>query len=90
MTYTTELIGQEVLHGSPGYENPETIEKIVITKDAVEIEFASGFFTLMTPNEFEFLLDNEELDYNEKTHGGMSTMLIGYAAILRNTDTISV
>jgi len=73
MTYTTEMIGREVLHGS---QNPEMIEKIIIMKDAVEIEFASEAFTRMTPNEFEFLLDNEELNYNEKTHGGMSTITL--------------
>ena len=71
----TEIVGKKVMHGSPGYENQETIKQITITKDTVEIEFESGAFTAMSAAEFEFLLDSEELSYFEKTHGGMSSII---------------
>jgi hypothetical protein len=67
----TEIVGKKVMHGSPDYENQETIKQITINKDTVEIEFESGAFTTMSAAEFEFLLDYEELSYFEKTHGGM-------------------
>ena len=71
----TEIVGKKVMHGSPGYENQETIKQITITKDTVEIEFESGAFATMSAAEFEFLLDYEELSYFEKTHGGMSRII---------------
>jgi hypothetical protein len=71
----TEIVGKKVMHGSPGYENQETIKQITLTKDTVEIEFESSAFSSMSAAEFEFLLDTEELSYNEKHHGGMSNII---------------
>ena len=71
----TEIVGKKAMHGSPGYENQETIKQITITKDTVEIVFESDAFTTMSYAEFEFLLDYEELSYNEKHHGGMSNII---------------
>lgn len=68
----TEIVGKKVMHGSPGYENQEIIKQITITEDTVEIVFESDAFATMSAAEFEFLLDCEELSYNEKHHGGMS------------------
>jgi hypothetical protein len=72
---TTDIIGKRVMHGSPGYENQETIKQITITKDAVEIVFESNAFTTMSAAEFEFLLDYEELSYIDNGHGGMSNII---------------
>jgi hypothetical protein len=71
----TEIVGKKVMHGSPDYENQEIIKQITITKDAVEIVFESDAFVTMSPGEFEFLLDYEELSYSEKHHGGMSHII---------------
>jgi hypothetical protein len=54
------LIGLEALTGSPGYEEPETIMTIretdVYGKDGIRIriEFDSGSFTNMDPEDFSF------------------------------------
>jgi hypothetical protein len=71
----TEIVGKKVMHGSPGYENQETIKQITITKEAVEIVFESAAFTTMSAAEFEFLLDCEELSYIDNGHGGMSNII---------------
>ena len=73
----TEIVGKKVMHGSPGYENQETIKQITITMDTVEIEFESQAYTQMEPEEFEYMLRyaRRELNYKEKTHGGMSRII---------------
>jgi hypothetical protein len=71
----TDIIGKKVMHGSPGLMVEEIISKVVFLKDVVEIEFESQAYTQMEPEEFEFLLDSEELSYFEKTHGGMSRII---------------
>ena len=73
----TEIVGKKVMHGSPGYENQEIIKQITITKDTVEIEFESQAYTQMVPEEFEYMLRyvRRELNYKEKTHGGMSRII---------------
>jgi hypothetical protein len=68
----TDIIGKKVMHGSPGYDVPEIISEVIFTKDTVEIEFVTGCFTTMEPEEFEHFLRYEELSYKEKRHGGMS------------------
>jgi len=71
----TEIVGKKVMHGSPVYENEETIKQIMITKDAVEIEFESGAFATMSPGEFDYLIRFKELLYSEMHHGGMSHII---------------
>ena len=76
MTITiTDIIGKIVMHGSPGYMNQETITKVVFVKHNVEMEFESGAFTTMGPDEFEYFLRYEELNYHEASHGGMSSIV---------------
>jgi len=69
---TTDIIGKDVMHGSPGYENQETIKQITITKESAEIEFESGAFATMSPGEFDYLIRYKDLLYIEMHHGGMS------------------
>jgi hypothetical protein len=71
----TESIGKDVMHGSPGHMNKETIRQIAFLKESVEIEFESGAFTTMAPAEFEHFIRYKELSYNEKHHGGMSEIV---------------
>jgi hypothetical protein len=71
----TDIIGKKVMHGSPGFMVEEIISKVVFFKDVVEIEFESQAFTQMEPEEFEYMLRYEELNYKEKTHGGMSHII---------------
>ena len=72
---TTDIIGKDVMHGSFGYENKETIKKAIFTTDTVEIVFESDAFSTMEPEEFEHFLRYEELSYKEKHHGGMSRII---------------
>ena len=72
----SNIIGSKVTHGSPGYPVGEVISDVILLKDEVEIEFESGCFTRMTHEEFDRFLAEEELHYKEKTHGGLSTMVL--------------
>lgn len=69
------IIGKKVMHGSPGYMVEETISKVKILKNVVEIEFESQAYTQMEPDEFEHMIRYEELIYDEKTHGGNSSII---------------
>jgi hypothetical protein len=71
----TDIIGKKVMHGSPGLMVEEIISKVVFLKDVVEIEFESQAYTQMEPEEFEYMLRYEELNYDEKTHWGMSSII---------------
>ena len=73
----TDIIGKKVMHGSPGLMVEEIISKVVFLKDLVEIEFESQAYTQMAPAEFEYMLRyaGRELNYKEKTHGGMSRII---------------
>jgi hypothetical protein len=71
----TDIIGKKVMHGSPCFMVEEIISKVVFLKDVVEIEFESQVYTQMEPEEFEYMLRYEELNYREKTHGGMSSII---------------
>ena len=73
----TDIIGKKIMHGSPGLEVEEIISKVVFLKDVVEIEFESQAYTQMEPEEFEYMLRyvRRELNYKEKTHGGMSRII---------------
>ena len=68
----TNVVGKKVMHGSPGYENEETISMVTILEQSVTIEFKSGCYSTMTCDEFEHLVQDEEVDYREKHHGGIS------------------
>lgn len=70
----TDIIGTKIMHGSPGYMNEETITKVKILQEHVEIEFYSQCFTQMTHEEFERMLLDKELSYTE-THGGLSEII---------------
>jgi hypothetical protein len=78
MTDTTalpNLIGTRINHGSPGYMNEETVATVEFLSDRVEIEFESGCFTQMKPEEFEYMMQYQELFYNEMTHNGLSQIV---------------
>ena len=71
----TDFIGTKIKHGSPGYMNEETVATVEFLSDRVEIEFESGCFTQMKPEEFEFMMQYQELFYNEMTHNGLSQIV---------------
>lgn len=67
------LIGTKIRHGSPGYENEETISQIYAEKerpDKVTIEFESGFFTRMTLSEYGAFIKNGCVKYTQKFPDG--------------------
>ena len=67
------LIGTKIRHGSPGYENEETISQIYAEKerpDSVTIEFESGFFTRMTLAEYGEFIKNGCVQYTQKFPDG--------------------
>ena len=73
------LIGTKVLHGSPGYENEETIAKVCIEPewpDHVTIEFESEFFTRISPAELEELKQDGEIHYKNRHHSGFEVMIL--------------
>jgi len=54
------LKGYKVLHGSPGYETPETIKSIRtdrIKKSFLTLEFESGIFTYINKEDFDKFLE---------------------------------
>lgn len=68
----------KVFHGSPGYLVAEHIESVKPSSShegMLEIQFESGAFTLITDEELADLLDGETINYNERTHGGLSQMV---------------
>lgn len=71
----TDLVGTKIMHGSPGYMNEETVAEVEFLTDRVEIVFESGCFTQLKLEEFETLLQHQELFYKEMTHGGMSQIV---------------
>jgi hypothetical protein len=73
------LIGTKVLHGSPSYENEETIAKVWIEPewpDHVTIEFESEFFTRISPAELEELKQDGEIHYKNWHHNGLEVMIL--------------
>jgi hypothetical protein len=60
------LIGTQVKHGSPGYENLETIESI-ITRSAqpyATIQFVSGCFTHILKTDLHKFVKKGSVQYN--------------------------
>lgn len=54
------LKGYKVLHGSPGYETPETIKAIRtdrIKNSFLTVEFDSGAFTFINKEDFDKFLE---------------------------------
>ena len=67
------LIGTKICHGSPGYENEETISQIYAEPDWLDhatIEFESGFFTRMTLTEYGEFIKNGKVSYTQKLPDG--------------------
>ena len=67
------LIGVKVRHGSPGYENEETIASIYAEpkrSDDVTVEFESGFFTRMAIAEYGEFIKNGKVSYTFKFPDG--------------------
>jgi hypothetical protein len=67
------LIGTKILHGSPDYENEETIASIYAEPawpDHVTIEFESGFFTRMTMADYGEFIKNGKVSYTQKFPDG--------------------
>lgn len=63
------LIGTKIRHGSPGYENKETISQIYAEKERPEnvtIEFESGFFTRMTFTEYGEFIKSGQVSYTRE------------------------
>ena len=57
----SHLKGYKVLHGSPGYETPETIKSIRtdrIKKSFLTLEFDSGAFTFINKEDFDKFLED--------------------------------
>jgi len=60
------LINTKVYHGSPYYENAETIEEIYVEENFPEhktIQFESGFFTRITHKDFQTFLKDGWVRY---------------------------
>lgn len=60
------LKGYKVLHGSPGYESPETIELIRtdrIKKGFLTLQFESGSFTYIDKEDFDRFLEEGSVSY---------------------------
>lgn len=70
------LIGSNVLHGSPVYLMKEIVKRVEFQEKGVEIEFESECFTQMTVEEFYDFLRYDEIYYNEMTHGGRSQLCL--------------
>ena len=68
----TDLIGLQVLHGSPGMENIEVVEDVNIytrhkrlaAGDLWEVQFESGCFTVMKISDLQGLLAEGECSYS--------------------------
>ena len=71
----TLLIGSKVLHGSPGYENMETITRIKPKGLDYEVEFESGCFTIIGGDYLYTLQDDGEVTYRDGNHGGITNMI---------------
>ena len=71
-TTPTDLIGSQVLHGSPGMENIEVIEGVnlysrhnrLAAGDLWEVQFESGCFTVLKVSDFQDLLAEGECSYS--------------------------
>ena len=73
------LIGKKVLHGSPYYENEETIAKVCIDPewpDHITIDFESQFFTRISPAELEELKQDGEIHYKNRHHNSLEVMIL--------------
>ena len=55
------IIDTKVRHGSPGYENVETIKDIGNIFDKKLITFESGFTTVMDSDDIQELIDEGEV-----------------------------
>lgn len=64
------LIGKQVMHGSPGYQTPETITAITRKKHSYEMDFASGSYTVISYDDILALIDDGEVNYRDGNHGG--------------------
>ena len=68
----TDIIGLQVLHGSPGMENIEVIEDVnlynrhkrLAAGDLWEVQFESGCFTVMKISDLQGLLAEGECSYS--------------------------
>jgi hypothetical protein len=69
------LIGTKVLHGSPGYQNEETISEITPKGHDFEMVFESGFFSTLSLDELYELQDDGEVHFKE-THGGFTVITL--------------
>ena len=60
-----DLKGLKVFHGSPCYENLETIESVDLdsNENYAEIIFKSEFCTYVLNEDFEMFLQDGEIDY---------------------------
>jgi hypothetical protein len=77
-TTMTDLIDTNVFHGSPGYPMAEKIKSITPRENEVgmvEVEFHSGFFTVLSIDELYELQDDGEVHYKE-SHGGLTHMYL--------------
>ena len=71
-TTPTDLIGSQVLHGSPGMENIEVIEGVnlysrhnrLAAGDLWEVQFESGRFTVLKVSDLQDLLAEGECSYS--------------------------
>ena len=55
--------GITVRHGTPGYENVETIRDITDRGDQIHMTFESGFTTVMDSDDIQELVDEGEVQY---------------------------
>ena len=63
-------IDTKVRHGSPGYENVETIKDVTDIFDKKLITFESGFTTVMDSDDIQELIDEGEVQYKRSYPDG--------------------
>ena len=69
------IIGAKVLHGSPCYETPEIIVRIIPLTFSCEVEFESGVFTIIDNDDLLTFKKDGRVYYNDGNHGGMTNMI---------------
>ena len=65
-----------MLHGSPGYETVEVISRIVPRNDGnVEVEFETGCFTVMSPENLDTFALEESVSYTRACSNALESMV---------------
>lgn len=68
-----DLVGMDVMHGSPGYALPEVIKDIVWEgNNQTRVIFESGFYTTISDTDLEIFVDEGEISYKRTFPDGIA------------------